>query len=574
MSVLAPTEINSEPIDTLVKTVARVSGLDITALRGEVELALDRGVSPLRGLMSGGVTISALRLAAWAHRGHSIADLYPIDPTLASAIPFALAKRNRMLAYKQDGDTTLIAVADPEDLSCQDVARKLFRVFRFDVADGAEILEALRATERSETLARAGGAVAQANETTLSDVRVGNQGATSEEELSEGTIGKLLAEVIRQALLAGASDIHFEPTEYDMKIRVRIDSVLHQLDSHPLTIAGQLMGRLKVLAGLDLGERRVPQDGRFQTTLDERQIDMRVATVPTTWGMEGAVIRLLDRGNRVATLQELGFSKLALASYDKLQRSGTGAVLVTGPTGSGKTSTLYATINTIADPTVKVVTIEDPVEFRFAGITQVQVNAKAGLTYASAMRSFLRCDPDIILVGEVRDHETASTMIEAALTGHLVFGTIHTNSAAATPIRLSEMGIDGYLVASALRGVVAQRLVRKLCIECREAYSPTTESLATMGWRGPAPDSIYRAREHGCAACSRTGYRGRIAVAEVLVIDEELERLISQNLPSEDIARTAMKNGFVPMRADGLAKVAAGGTSLAELARVLGGTSE
>lgn len=500
-------------------------------------------------------------------------NLENLDPDILSLIPPKVAVRHRIVPYRRAGEGAVqVAFSDPDNLPAQDAAR--FALGSYDLivvqASDNDIDEVLRRLERFGALSDIGSEAR--------DAIVANPLASSNEDveiqLGEGRIGKLLTETFRQAVIDGASDVHFEWDSRGLNIRVRIDGVLHRIidKPHPREVGTQVVARLKVLAGLDIGERRVPQSGRTQIEVNNKQIDMRVEVAPTTWGEESAVVRLLDAARSITPLDQLGFSPVALKQWESLWASGTGVVLVTGPTGSGKTSTLYATMNRVAKPDVKVLTAEDPVEYKFEGIQQLQINHKAGLTFPVALRSFLRQDPDIVLVGEVRDSDTADIMVEAALTGHLVFSTVHTNSAAATPTRIADMGVEPYLLADALRGVVAQRLVRRLCDSCKIEYQPDDEDLESVAWpiSIPHPDHIYKERPRGCPDCSRTGFRERIAVAEIMVVNEVIRDAIAQRKSAEVIAALAVENGMVTMRHDGFGKVADGLTSLTEVVRVLG----
>jgi type IV pilus assembly protein PilB len=337
----------------------------------------------------------------------------------------------------------------------------------------------------------------------------------------------------------------------------------------PKNIQAGLISRLKVMGDINIAERRIPQDGRVGLTVAGKTIDLRLATLPTVYG-EKIVIRILDKSSVLLKLEELGFHESAFKRYEVAFTKPYGAILVTGPTGSGKSTTLYATLNIVNKPDKNIITVEDPVEYRLPGVNQMQINPRAGLTFASALRSILRGDPDVILVGEVRDRETALIAIEAALTGHLVLSTLHTNDAASALPRLVEMGVETYLVASALDCVVAQRLARKLCPRCRESYKPDQKELQQAGFPELAWDSIGELfRPVGCANCSKTGYRGRMGMYEVMPITEEIERLTVERASSEDIRRSAVRDGMMTLRDDGLDKVRTGLTSIQEVLRVV-----
>ena len=366
-----------------------------------------------------------------------------------------------------------------------------------------------------------------------------------------------------------ASDIHIEPTETDLRVRYRIDGVLKEVQRSPRQIQAGVISRVKILSEIDIAEHRKPQDGRMSVNHHGRKIDLRVATLPTVWG-EKVVMRILDNSTARLDLKDLGFLERNKKVYEESYTKPYGMMLVTGPTGSGKSTTLYATLNAVARPEINVITVEDPVEYRLPGINQVQVNPKAGLTFAVALRSILRCDPDVVLVGEIRDHETAQIAIEAALTGHLVLSTLHTNDAPSAITRLIEMGIEPFLVGSALDCVTAQRLARRLCSKCKVAYQATEleMTVAKFIWApgDPLPE-LFRAA--GCTACSNTGYRGRLALHEVMPVDEDIERHAVAHSSSSEIAETARAHGMIPLRQDGLVKVVAGLTSIEEILRVV-----
>jgi type IV pilus assembly protein PilB len=378
--------------------------------------------------------------------------------------------------------------------------------------------------------------------------------------------------VIFQAAEDGASDIHWEPQEDSLVVRLRIDGVLHEVQRIPKRLAPGVTTRLKVLAKLDIAERRKPQDGRIALNAQAagRQMDIRVAVLPTVEG-ESIVMRLVDKSKKVPTLAELGLSDDMQTKLTEIFMRPTGALLVTGPTGSGKSTTLYAGLTQVNRPEINIITVEDPVEFRLPGVNQVQINVRAGLTFASSLRSILRSDPDVVMVGEIRDSETAKMAIEAALTGHLVLSTLHTNDAPGALTRLNEMGVEPFLTGSAVTAVLAQRLARKLCAQCCEMYTPSVDELIKAKVSpdvAASTDGMALYRKSGCPRCNQTGYRGRIGIFQLMQMDEDLETLAAQKASREEIERCAMGNGMRTLWDDGLAKVAAGLTSIEELARV------
>jgi type IV pilus assembly protein PilB len=385
---------------------------------------------------------------------------------------------------------------------------------------------------------------------------------------AEAPIVQFVNQLIRQAVSEHASDIHIEPTETDLLVRYRIDGVLHEMTRAPRAIQPGVVSRLKIMAEMNIAERRLPQDGRFSVNHQGRSVDLRIATLPTVLG-ETVVVRILDNTTVALDLNELGFAPENFQRYKQAYSKPQGMILVTGPSGSGKSTTLYATLNSLNSAGVKIITVEDPVEYRMPGVNQMQTNDQAGLTFARALRSILRADPDIILIGEIRDLETARIAVEAALTGHLVLSTLHTNDAPSAIGRLAEMGIEPFLVGSALDTVVAQRLCRMLCTTCRQPYQPTANQLAEIRFPIDEDDIPSLYRPVGCDQCVRTGYRGRMALHEVMQVTEEIERLGVARAGAEEIARAAVEDGMTGLREDGWRKVRSGLTSIEEVLRVV-----
>jgi type IV pilus assembly protein PilB len=399
----------------------------------------------------------------------------------------------------------------------------------------------------------------------------GDDLANVSEVIEDAPIVKFVNLLITQAVQDRASDIHVEPAERDLRIRFRIDGVLHEVMHSPKSIQAGVISRLKVMSDINIAERRIPQDGRMSLTVGGKPVDLRVATLPTVFG-EKVVMRILDKGQALLSMDDQGFLPDVLHRYESSYRKPYGTILVTGPTGSGKSTTLYATLNILNEVSRNIITIEDPVEYRLAGINQMQINARAGLSFAAALRSILRADPDVLLVGEIRDRDTATIAVEASLTGHLVLTTLHTNDASSTPQRLVEMGVEPFLVTSALDCVLAQRLARKLCDRCREQYQPSESELLEAGWPMEeinGSDWPLLHRSVGCSSCGRTGYRGRFALHEVMLVSEEIEKLIIERRSTDDLKKVAVMEGMVPLRSDGLRKVALGVTSLEEVFRVV-----
>ncbi|MDA8277714.1 MAG: ATPase, T2SS/T4P/T4SS family [Actinomycetota bacterium] len=490
----------------------------------------------------------------------------PVDPSAASLISRNLAVKHEMVPIGHRDNRIVVAAADPNNVSGIDDFRAYLRKeIIVVVASRTAILATI------DRLIGLGSESVEANALAASEIAdsANDPTANLKEIADEGPIVKLVNATIAQAVNDRASDIHIEPQSDGVRIRHRIDGVLHEVSNLPKNLQSGVISRIKIMADLNIAERRIPQDGRISGVISGRSIDLRVATLPTNYG-EKVVLRVLENATAMRGLSELGFLSKSLESYSKSFRKPYGTILVTGPTGSGKSTTLYATLNVLNSNEKNVITVEDPVEYRIAGINQVQVNSKAGLSFASVLKSILRSDPDIVMVGEIRDRETAIIATELALTGHLVLSTIHTNDAASTPARLIEMGVEPYLVSSALDCIVAQRLARRLCDNCKVAYSPTAEELKLLNLERYAitvPDQLYR--PEGCGICSGTGYRGRFAIHEVMTITDELERLIASNGNSHELRDLATTQGMIPMRAAGLQQVASGVTTIEEIFRVI-----
>ena len=374
--------------------------------------------------------------------------------------------------------------------------------------------------------------------------------------------------LLNQAISDNASDIHVEPMENNIRIRFRIDGVLKEMAPAPKEIQSAIISRLKIMSDMDIAERRLPQDGRLTVVSRGRKIDLRVSCLPTVWG-EKIVMRILDNSAAQMALPDLGYSPDNLAKWRSVYERPYGMLIVSGPTGSGKSTSLYATLNAVARPEVNIVTVEDPVEYRIAGINQIQTHAKAGLSFAAALRSILRADPDIILIGEIRDHETAQIAIESALTGHLVLTTLHTNDAPSVITRLSEMGIEPFLVASALQCATGQRLARRLCLKCRAEVEKSAAELAAVQFELPPGITPTFYEPVGCSSCANTGFRGRLAMHEVMMMSEELGKLAVRNASSEEIRGVAIEQGMRTLRQDGWLKVAQGLTTIGEVLRVI-----
>lgn len=493
-----------------------------------------------------------------------------VDPQAAGLVPLHVLERLGAVPYAVDDVTLRVAVADPGNVHAIDELRLATRLTvelavatRDDVE--AEIRRLLRASEAS------GARAALEEQQELLDEEEGDD-LEVDDGVSDAPLVRLVNSVIFQAAEDGASDIHWEPQDDSLVVRLRIDGVLHEVQRIPKRLANGVTTRLKVLAKLDIAERRKPQDGRIalNAAAAGRTMDIRVAVLPTVEG-ESIVMRLVDKSKKVPTLAELGLSEDMGEKLQDLFHRPTGALLVTGPTGSGKSTTLYAGLTEINRPEINIITVEDPVEFRVPGVNQVQINNRAGLTFAASLRSILRSDPDVVMVGEIRDSETAQMAIEAALTGHLVLSTLHTNDAPGALTRLNEMGVEPFLTGSAVTAVLAQRLTRKLCTHCCELYTPSVDELIRAKVSpdvAAMTDGMALYRKRGCPRCNQTGYRGRVGVFQLMMMNEELETLAARKASREDIERAAIAAGMRTLWDDGLAKVAAGLTSVEELARV------
>ena len=494
-----------------------------------------------------------------------------ISPELVKLVPINFAKQAKLmpLRVETDGDAhALVAVADPLDSSALDSVRLLLGASVSPVLVPSQaILDCInsvydRAANEAEQL--------------VGDLEAGDLDMVAHEleepqdlldSSNEAPIIRLVNSLLFRAAKERASDIHIEPQEKDIGVRFRVDGVLQEVIRPPKRFQNSIASRVKIMGGLNIAEKRLPQDGRIRVKLAGRDIDIRLSTTPTVFG-ERIVMRLLDKSSVLLDLAEIGMDKGQLAAMESLIHKANGIVLVTGPTGSGKTTTLYAALSKINRPDLNIMTIEDPVEYQLKGISQTPVSPKIDLTFANGLRSFLRQDPDVIMVGEIRDRETAEIAIQASLTGHLVFSTVHTNDAAGAITRLIDMGVEAYLVGSSLIGVLAQRLVRVLCKECREAYLPTPEELKEIGLAADKqkPRMIYRPK--GCEVCNGTGYRGRTGIYEIMLVDDAIRELSVKKVDSGSIKRAAVQKGMRTLMEDGASKVLRGITSVAEVLSV------
>ncbi|GAA3223910.1 GspE/PulE family protein [Dactylosporangium siamense] len=486
---------------------------------------------------------------------------YPIDPAAITKIPMALVLKHRVLGIALNESEITVGITDPGDvLALDDVRAATGLTVRPVVVARSELRKIIDRLKREEN------DLGEVAESLRAEATPTTSALTTINE--DAPIVRYVNSLIEQAIVNRASDLHLEPGEHNMRVRYRIDGVLHEVDTVPRHVQSALISRLKIMSNVDITERRVPQNGRITVEINQRAVDLRTATLPTVWG-EKIVLRVLDTSGMDLKLAKLGFSKANAERFAHSYNKPHGMLLVTGPTGSGKSTTLYATLAEISKPTVNIITVEDPVEYRLPGVNQVQVDHKAGLTFAAVLPAILRSDPDVVLIGEVRDRTTAQLAVEAALTGHLVLSTLHTNDAPSAVTRLVEMGIEPFLVGSSVDCVLAQRLARRLCDWCRTEYTPSEAELVGARWPfdllGP-PAHLWR--PVGCRSCANTGYRGRIALHEVMPVSAEIEKLAIDRASAHEIQAVARTEGLVDLRLDGLAKAAEGQTSIPEVVRV------
>ena len=567
-----PVDLVAGPASDLVADLVGDTGLLPAEKIDELRQRAALGGSFAEALLDDGLASSLGIARSLAERYHlPLVDLAVegVDANATSMIPLPVLERVCAIPFATDNGTLKIAVTDPQNVRALDELRLATRhQVEFAVAASDDVLTEIRRLSRAS----------EAMNVTLLDDAVAAVETEDEDDLdaddgiSDAPLVRLVNSIIFQAAEEGASDIHFEPQEEILAVRFRIDGVLRVAQKIPKRLMPGVTTRLKVLAKLDIAERRKPQDGRISLNAAAagRLLDIRVATLPTVEG-ESVTMRLLDKSRKPPTLTELGLSDEMRSQLAQIVAQPTGALLVTGPTGSGKSTTLYGALAAINKPEINIITVEDPVEYRLAGIKQVQINHRAGLTFATALRSILRSDPDVVMVGEIRDGETAKISIEAALTGHLVLSTLHTNDAPGALTRLNEMGVEPFITGAAVSAVLAQRLARKLCRFCAEPYTPSREEL--LGLRlaprvAEAFGGVVFYHPRGCPRCAETGYKGRIGVFQLLRMTDSLEQLAAQKASRDEIDRAAREEGMRSLWDDGVAKVAGGLTTVEELARV------
>jgi len=490
---------------------------------------------------------------------------YPLDPEVIALVPGPLCRRYRLLPLRHHRDQLTVAMVDPTDIIALDDVASLTDLRVAPVVVTSEALNQaferfLRSDEELTDLSEQIGEASGSSSHVVFTEQLDDQDA-------DAPVVRFVNLLITQAINDRASDIHIEPGEHRLTVRFRIDGVLHEMQRADRSIQDGVISRLKIMSSIDIAEKRVPQDGRISVLHEGRSVDLRVATLPTVWG-EKIVMRILDNSGQVMLMSDLLFSERNEDRFTQAISRPHGMVLVTGPTGSGKSTTLYTALRAVANPRVNVITVEDPVEYRIPDINQIQVNPRAGLTFATALRSILRADPDVVLVGEIRDRETALISIEAALTGHLVLSTLHTNDAPSALTRLVEIGTEPFLVATALSAVIAQRLARRLCTRCRQPIDDDGAMLEAVGMPLDLIEDATVFRAVGCTVCSNTGYRGRVALHEAMEVTDRIEQALVGRATGGELREIALKQGMIPLRDDGWAKVAQGITTIEEVLRV------
>jgi type IV pilus assembly protein PilB len=569
-------QLAGRPVSELVAEVVAATGLlsadSLAAVRDR-----SRSGSFSHALVQHGIGSSERVARDLADRfGMPLVDLPQVGVSREAAhrIPLHVLERVAAIPYAYEDGVLRVAIADPQNLHGIDELRLASdSSVELAVAARDDITAEVRRLARAAEAFGARAMLDEDDDDDEADQEQDEDDLEADDGISEAPLVRLVNSLIFQAAEDGASDMHFEPNENGVVVRFRTDGVLHEVQRIPKRLAAGVITRLKVLAKMDIAERRKPQDGRISLGAKAagRTLDVRVASLPTVDG-EKLAMRLLDKSKQAPTLEELGLNEEMRQTFEEVIRKPTGALLVTGPTGSGKSTTLYAGLTAINRPEINVITVEDPVEYRLPGVNQVQINVKAGLTFAAALRSILRSDPDVVMVGEIRDSETAKISIEAALTGHFVLSTLHTNDAPGAITRLNEMGVEPFLTGSAVSAVLAQRLARKLCTHCCEMYNPSADELLRNRVSPDVAEAMAGAafyRKKGCPRCGQTGYKGRIGIFQLLVMTEDIERLAVTRATREELEKKALDQGMRTLWDDGLAKVAAGVTTLEEVGRVL-----
>ncbi|HEY0318179.1 MAG TPA: ATPase, T2SS/T4P/T4SS family [Solirubrobacterales bacterium] len=559
---LTPPQTRGRSNGFVTDVIVELGYVDDNRARQAIEEARTAGRPPERLLLEqGAVTADQLSRALAERYGLDHIDLtaYQIDMAAANLVTVNTARRYRAIPVGfVDKETVLVAMGDPTNVLAVD---------DIQMATGLDCRVAVAADEDIEALiGRLNTLQSAVTESAIDDEAESELAEVSDMQVSaeDAPVIKLVYSILGQGVGEGASDIHFEPGEDEMRVRFRVDGVLREAAHVPKRMINAVVSRVKIMSDLNIAEKRVPQDGRVSVTVEDRRVDLRITTLPTQRG-EGATIRILDKANAQRSLDELGMDGTARERFQGAFGQAYGAVLVTGPTGSGKSTTLYAALQELNDVEKKIITIEDPVEYQLAGINQINVNRKAGLDFATGLRSILRADPDIVMVGEIRDGETARIAIEAALTGHMMLSTLHTNDAPGAITRLTKMGIEAFLTASAVDCVVAQRLARKLCSHCKRRTVIPEAALTEAGIRGAELEAYELA---GCGRCNQSGYKGRVGIYSVMAMSERIKEMAVAQLPEAEIAAAARQEGMLTLREDGVGKIRSGLTSLEEVLRV------
>lgn len=553
--ILSEGMVTREQLDKALKIQQR-SGDHLGRILVEMDIITEQQLAKALGLQWGLPVVELSRMQ--------------IDPAAVNVIPQHLAHRHKILAFARDNALLKVAIADPLNVvAIDDVRLVTGAAIEPVLAAEEDIVDAIGryysvGVDLSAALREAVGVNLEVTEERSEEISIEKLRNMTE----EAPVVRLVNVIISQAISDGASDIHIESHRQSLQVRYRIDGVLRDAMAPPKTLQQAMVSRIKIMANLDIAERRIPQDGRIHMVTDGREYDLRVSSLPTTFG-ENVVMRILDQSTARLGLGKLGFTEAMLRQWEDLAGKPYGMILVSGPTGSGKTTTLYSTLNKLNTSDKKILTIEDPVEYQLSRVNQVQVNPKAGLTFANGLRSFLRQDPDIIMVGEIRDRETAEIAIQASLTGHLVLSTIHTNDAPSATTRLIDMGIEPFLISSSLIGVLAQRLARMICTSCKESYAPPAEALHRLGLKPDDGEDVVFYRGKGCNRCKSTGYKGRIGIFELLVMSEPINELVLKGASTSGIRSQAIADGMRTLRDDGLLKVLESQTTVDELLRVV-----
>jgi type IV pilus assembly protein PilB len=535
-------------------------------LADAAEEAWNLGVRPMRALVELGVDITDLERAIWITEGFEYLPQLPdlVAPELVERMGPHEGIDLGAFPVGRHEDTVVMAVLNPHNRQLVHDLQTRFKEFHLEiVVTNRQAIEDAAHNHEDISL---NDELADEE----SSERVTQLQALETDLLSQGRIAEIADLLIERAIVVGASDVHIEPEGDYCEVRFRLDGILSSVGRYPSGYSQTIINRIKIMGQLDVGDRRTPQDGRATAVFGGRTVDLRVVTIPSAWGSESCVIRLLDQARVRGRLGALGLSRHVTGQFDRALSLQGGVVLATGPTGSGKTTTLYSALQTMTTGAVKTITVEDPVEYRIPGMLQVQVNRAANFDFATALRSILRADPDVILVGEIRDTETAEVAMAAALTGQMVLASLHTASAVSAPIRLIDLGAERFVVAAALRGVINQRLLRRLCRRCRVPYAPRRSQLDEAGWPFARPDRLWMAHPEGCEACFHTGYRGRQVIAEVMNLNEALRTAITERAEPAELELLAIGNGMIPIRHDALQMARQGATSLEEIHRILG----